>query len=66
MTLLILFLIKSKKIVKRATDQNVYYSKKGFRFRIEQFILKLIFFKQLYKKFSIKNYFEKIFTIKKI
>ena len=55
---------EQKKIVESNGSKCILF-KKGFRFRIEQFILKFNFFKQLYKKFSIKNYFEKFLKSKK-
>ncbi len=55
---------EQKKIVESNGSKCVLF-KKGLRFRIEQFILKFNFFKQLYKKFSIKNDFEKFLQSRK-
>lgn len=51
-----------KELLKK--DLNVIFFKKNLRFRIEQFLFRFSFFKEVYKKFSANSSFENFLIIK--
>ena len=54
-----------KKIIENKNSKALIFKKNLF-FRIEQFILRFPFFKEIYKRLSLTNKFEKFLILKKI